>query len=212
MKKIVMTVALLASCGMMQAEMKMDVPVNPELHYDNFTFKNMSEADAKTTGLNKLTTFERIALENWVSQCGDETEKNEEMPPEPENSQNSMTADAAIAQAESVPEKTLPQNTATENFKSHKVMVKEVLLNGRFVVVDNGTVYRVPGVLQKKTVSWKNGDVINIEPTPKPRWVRLVNPITNDHVLARIETQGADAHHADAAKAPQPVTAPAPSK
>jgi outer membrane biosynthesis protein TonB len=41
------------------------VPVNPDL---DFSFRQMTPQDQNTTGMNKLTTLEKAALEKWVSQ------------------------------------------------------------------------------------------------------------------------------------------------
>jgi len=98
------------------------------------------------------------------------------------------TREAEDEVAADLVKETPPANTIT---------VKEIRENGRFIDAENGAAYKVPTPLRKKAMSWSAGDILRIEPTMRSKWVRLINVVSNESILAKIEQTGSSPDEAD---------------
>ena len=77
-----------------------------------------------------------------------------------------------------------------ETAHAETITIKEIRENGRFIAAENGATYKIPTPLRKKAQNWKAGDILRIEPTMRSKWVRLINVVSSESILAKIEQSG----------------------
>lgn len=159
----------------------------PSTGQNAFSFNGMNQDERQKTGIHKLAPEEQTALEQWMKlsvQIAQNDEALDEVPvqenppevvPSDEGAGGSLIVALDAAQ------------TQQEKGMGRLFAITETREDGKFVVLENGVVYKVPTMLRRKSASWKKGDVLTVDATKKTGWFRLRNTRTNEHVLAQIE-------------------------
>jgi|GEM_PF-5603004 len=184
MKKTIflaLTMVLQSSMGLANDE---DVPINPELVFEDAQDLDAAVAIAQPTekeNPNKLTKWEKAALEKWVKQCDEhEEEVATSCTPQPKKDQEK---EECVAQG---PRKALKEYAAQNPMKANS-SIESIHNNGQFIILDDSSSYKVPVFLRKKVASWSDGDLIHIEKAEREGWFKISNITANDAVVAKLE-------------------------
>lgn len=160
MKFKVLFVVIACSCSLFAEK----TPATPQ--GCPFTTKEMSGEQKKATGIDKLTDDEKEALDAWLCENWNASQKK-----------------ISMDQQETSPNQQMGQEDQTVT-----VSISEISSDGRAITLSDGKKYMITKTLAKKTTQWQPGDRVKVSQTKKASVVKIKNLTQDQEIKARVNT------------------------